>query len=108
MKKEHLHISDKETHYSVEFSKIKRLSARRSSCVVHREDGDDILIGKPMCDVRKELGDTFIQIHRSHIVNAEKIKVYHKPEKKVELKCGERLPVSKGFRTDFIARYSAI
>lgn len=107
MKKGHLHISDKKGINSVGYPNIIRISAKRSSCIIHVEKGENLLVPKSMATVFKDIKSDklFIQIHRSHIVNLEKVKHYHKENRKVELVNGELITVSKGFKPDFIKHY---
>jgi len=110
MSKKQLHISDKKGINGIRYSLIIRIAAKRSSCIVHIEDGENILVPKSMATVMKDIKPNylFIKTHRGHIVNANKIKHYHKAIRKVELINGELLPVSKGHKPEFIRKYKQL
>lgn len=43
----------------------------------------------------------FVRVHRSWVVNTDYIEVYSKREKQIQLKTGELIPVSKGYKQSF-------
>ncbi len=111
MEKNHLHISENGIVHNIPYCKIKRLQARRSSCEIYLDEWevDFLLIPKSMKEVMEgemDKAECFVKIHRSHVINLEKLKHYHKTKSKVELFSGEILPVSDGQRTLFIEAFN--
>ena len=110
MEKTHLHISENGIVHNIPYCKIRRIEARRSSCEIYLDEWevDFLLVPKDMKEVVEgELNNAerFVKIHRSHTINLEKVKHYHKSKRKVELSNGELLPVSDGQRTLFIEAF---
>jgi DNA-binding LytR/AlgR family response regulator len=110
MEKTHLHISEKGIVHNIPYCKIRRLQAQRSSCVIYLDECevDFLLVPKDMKEVLEDElnnAERFVKIHRSHTINLEKVKHYHKSESKVELSNGELLPVSDGQRALFLEAF---
>jgi len=86
---EYLHIKTGGKLYNIPFSKVRRIEARRSSCVIYFDDWETDLIvhTHDMKEVHDEITnpDIFVKIHRSHIVNMHKVKFYDTKKKQVEM-----------------------
>ena len=110
MKKEHLHTSDRKAIYNIAYSNIIRIEAKRSSCIIHLEKGESILITKSMAKVcEKEIKDIrFIKTHRSHIINYDKVNLFSRKENKIVMINNDLVPLSKGQKPDFIRVYNKL
>lgn len=81
----------------INVEKIIRLESDKNYTTIVLRDSKSIVVSKTIKDVEKLLDpDTFIRIHKSHVVNYNAIEVYHRGSGgEVELSNGDIIPVSK-------------
>jgi len=106
MSKKQLHIRDKKGTTNIEHTNIVRIEAKRSSCIVHKENGEVVLISKSLKKIVRKLGSAFVKVHRSHAINLYKILHYYKSKNRVEMDNGSIVPVSRTEKYDFIEAYN--
>ena len=93
---------DKGVSY-VKIKDIIRLEAQRNYCLFHFTDGNSMLVSKNIGYYKSELEYySFIQSHRSHIINSEHIKKFVRIDGPyLVMSDGSNVPVSKQYRENF-------
>lgn len=81
----------------VEINEITRCEADRNYAKIHQNNGEVILISRPLKELEQLLdGGQFIRVHNSHLVNKQEIKKYLKSDGgQLLLKNGDVLPISR-------------
>ena len=88
-------LSTQEELRMVETSLIMRLEAEGNYTHVYLSDGKRILISKTLKRFEDQLGDKFVRVHQSHLVNLDYVKSYIKTEGGyLKMKDGSDVPVS--------------
>ncbi len=77
------------------------LEASSVYTVLHLENGEQVVVSKPMGEIHKSLNNYFYRTHRSFVVNAKHIIKYSGKEgSEVELSDGKKVPVSRNIKDD--------
>ena len=84
--------------YSFPLRTIQYVEARNKHCRIVTTGGETMVRCR-LGDIEKKLGDDFIKIHRSYLVNASFI--FYIGKQAVTITSGEELPLSRG-RADFV------
>jgi two-component system response regulator LytT len=80
----------------IEFNNLLYIESMADYIKIHTADGGEVVSKEKISHMEKELPDTFIRIHRSFIVNKEKITSFNREE----ILLGEtELPVSRSYRS---------
>ncbi|GGG40103.1 DNA-binding response regulator [Croceivirga lutea] len=70
---------------------------------LYLEDGHKLVLTKKLKEVNQMLpSDSFFRIHNSYVVNLEKIKEFLKTDGYVVLTSGQKIPVSRQKKSDFL------
>lgn len=96
--------TNKEGIFKIYLSSIKYIETLERHTVVHAVD-NEIYSNKTMASHLNELDKRFIRCHSSIIVNMQYIKKYSHNE--VEVDAGERLPISKSRRKEFLEKFKS-
>ena len=96
--------------YHIRYSDILYIEGMRDKIWLHCKDGDHRWRGA-MKDIEEELaGRGFFQVHRSYIINMDKIQKYN--SKTVLLEGGAEVPISRykldAFKEDYIKYWSTV
>ena len=79
----------------IEFDKLLYIESMADYIKIHMEDGGEVSSKEKISHVEKELPESFIRIHRSYIVNKNKVSSFNREE----VLLGEiELPVSRSYR----------
>lgn len=93
----------------VEQNDIIRLEAEGSYSSIYMAAGNKHTISKSLKEVQKSLGNSFYRVHDSHIINLSHVKKYDNSDGGfVALSLGNRLPVSRRRKQDFIDTLKAL
>ncbi|TRX66409.1 LytTR family DNA-binding domain-containing protein [Carboxylicivirga sp. M1479] len=80
----------------VDIHDIVYINAERSYCKVNLNDGDEIVVSKPLKRFESKLCEgKFIRCHRSYIVNKIYLVGFSKSAKSIKLMNGDELPCSE-------------
>jgi hypothetical protein len=79
---------------------ISHISVDDHYCYIHYRDGEDWLktdVAQPLKEIKNLLPESFLQVHRSHIVNPRHLRSIEKESRSytLQLMSGESLPVSR-------------
>jgi len=81
---------------------INFVEASSVYCIVNTDQGNQIIVSKPLGEFQKQLDNSFYRVHRSYLVNAKKIIKYsNKEDSEIELVNGKRIPVSRNQKENF-------
>ena len=81
----------------IEFDKLLYVESLADYIKIHLEDGTEVVSKEKISHMEKELPDNFLRIHRSFIVNKDKITSFNREE----VLLGEiELPVSRSYRKE--------
>ena len=83
----------------IEFGTMLFIESMSDYIKIHMDDGGEVSSKEKISRVQKELPDSFIRIHRSFIVNKEKITSFNREELVVG---GIELPISRSYRSAVI------
>ena len=84
----------------IEFNNLLYIESMADYIKIHLADGEELRSKEKISHLEKELPDSFIRIHRSFIVNKEKITSFNREEVllgKIEL------PISRSYRSTAIS-----
>ena len=104
MKKNFLSISARQGIYPLPYKNIIRLEAKGSQTVIHDSSGNKHWYNKNIGALKTLLRnqDSFFRVHKSHIINVNKMKVYKPNDGNVVImECNTSVPVSKRVRSSF-------
>lgn len=94
--------------HSVEYialHQIAYIEAERQYCVFHTVDRRRITTSKNIGAYTQLLDEPmFMRVHRSHIVNLEQVRHFHRDEDALELADGRRVAVSRSLRDAVLLR----
>ena len=90
--------------FSLRMADIDYVESLGRKLVFHTKSQTTEVYGK-ISDIAQEFGDSFYQIHRSYVVNMNRIFDYSKRE--VTLESGEKIPLSKYKHDEFVRAYAA-
>ncbi len=83
----------------IEFNKLLYIESMADYIKIHLLDGGEVISKEKISHIEKELPDSFLRIHRSFIVNKDKITSFNREE----MLLGEVvLPVSRSYRSAVI------
>mgnify|MGYP000675192189 CR=1 FL=1 len=96
-------IPYKNDYVIVNINDIYSIEADRMYSIVHLDNGKKYLAAKKLSDYENLLKDNklFLRVHRSWMVNIDKITTYSKKDKEVVLIDTFKIPVSKGYKDNF-------
>ncbi len=96
-------IPYKNDYAIVNIGDIFCIEADRMYSVLHMKSNKKYMVAKKLSYYEKLLCDNteFIRLHRSWIINVEKIETYSKKEKEVILETQFKVPVSKSYKENF-------
>lgn len=74
------------------------------------DDGKPMLISRTLKDVEMLLqGGPFFRVHKSHLINLQKVKTYHRGEGgHLVLQNGEKVPVARSRKDDFLQQFARL
>jgi two-component system LytT family response regulator len=85
--------------YLTAINDIIRLEADVNYCHVHLADGKRILTAKTMKSFEILLGDDFVRVHQSHLINSRWVVKFLTADSLLELTNGDQVPVSRRRRS---------
>lgn len=85
--------TDRKIHYLTR-AQIMWIESNKVRCTIHQVDGELIIVYKSLHDYEQELGERFVRIHNSYIVNATYVKDIK--NYMVTMRDGSKLRVSRG------------
>ena len=84
---------------------IVRVVADRSYCSIHLNDGEQIVVSKPLKAMDEILPESkFIRVHTSHIVHVKYIHTYSTQDCLLVLLDGTQIPVARRRRKEVLDR----
>src|SRR5689334_5586133 len=106
MNNKFLSISGCHGIYLLPYQNIVRLEAKGSQTVIHDTNGKKHWYNKNIGELKKMLSqhNNFFRVHKSHIINVDKMKVYKPNPVKggvIIMECNTPVPVSKRIRSSF-------
>ncbi len=95
-KKDHIIIKSGTKNYKVIIEKILYIESLKDYIKIHTQDGGQIISKFKISDIENKLrSDQFIRIHRSYIINSEKITAFTTSEIEVS---GIELPIGASYK----------
>lgn len=89
-------ISTREGYFLIEKASIRYVEANGNYCFIHIKNRHKILYSKPLKYIESKLGShQFCKIHQSYLVNVHSITFVDPSFSRVQLECGQTLPVSR-------------
>jgi two-component system, LytTR family, response regulator len=82
----------------IDIHKIIRYEGCQNYVRVHKENGISMVSNEKLIHVATKMKALFLQSHKSHVVNLEKVVRYHK-NGFLELSNGDKVPVARRRRT---------
>lgn len=98
-----LKVASRDRVELIDYSKIEYLAASSNYTIIYLIDGTHKMSSKCLKDVSQRVDNRFIKIHKSFIVNINKLKVYHKRSNEIELLSGTKLSVSRSRKETVLA-----
>jgi two-component system, LytTR family, response regulator len=96
-------INSHQGTFYIDPQEIDFVEASAVYCVVNLENGEQIIVSKPLGEFQKMLQENFYRTHRSYIVNTKKVQKYsNKDGSEIELLKGKKIPLSRSVKDDFI------
>jgi two-component system LytT family response regulator len=86
--------------YLTAINDIVRLEADVNYCHVHLADGTSILTAKTLKSFEALLGQNFIRVHQSHLINVRWVTKFLTNDSLLELTGGNQIPVSRRRRSE--------
>lgn len=85
----------------IDIDKIIRYEGCLNYVKVHKENGVSMVSNEKLTDVASKMKSVFLQSHKSHVVNLEKVVRYHK-NGFLELTNGDKVPVARRRRSNIV------
>jgi DNA-binding LytR/AlgR family response regulator len=97
-----------QNQYTIEYvhlHQITHIEAERQYCVFNLIDNRRITTSRNIGEYEKLLGGhPFMRVHRSHIVNLEHVRSFHRNDEELEMPNGKRVVVSRNLRDNVLLR----
>ncbi|WP_306350779.1 LytR/AlgR family response regulator transcription factor [Flavobacterium sp. '19STA2R22 D10 B1'] len=101
-------IKKRDTLVKVPFDHIEFIEVEGKYATIFTED-DSFLIEISLKLLFQKLPEKqFIQIHRNHVVNLNKVKKLHLADNQMELISGKKITISRRYKDQFVERYSVL
>ena len=101
-RKKYVIIKDGENRKKIMFSEIQYIESNDRKVVFHTDSGLAETYAR-MCDLEKELGETFFRCHRCYLVNFEKVTAYS--VNTIRVLNGDSIIIAEKKYTDFVKAY---
>jgi len=96
----HLYVNSNKKHIKINFDQILFVESIKDYVRIHKYKKNIITKGK-ISDFEKKLPDNFLRIHRSFIVNTDKITAFTAHDVEIEEK---EIPIGGSYKTEVIKR----
>jgi len=109
LQNQQLGISTAEGIVFLDVTSILRCEGSSNYTYVYAESGKKFLVARTLKDFEDILSNhNFLRVHKSHIINIQKIVRYHRSEATIELHDGSKIPLSRTSKEEFEKRITVI
>lgn len=95
-------VKNSSTDMFIQYDKIIRLEAQDKYIRIISKGQNPAMMNISLSGFLKKYGlEKFIKVHRSHAINIDRIKKYHKNEESIEMEDGIKIPLSRRLKSAF-------
>lgn len=104
-----LGISTAEGIVFLEVTSIIRCEGSSNYTYIYAEPGKKLLVARTLKDFEDILSNhNFLRVHKSHVINIQKIVRYNRSEAIIELRDGSKIPPSRTSKEEFEKRITVV